>query len=173
MNSAACHQLRRNQPAARHNASPISGTQASANAGVPYLRTFSTCFSCCVCGNIQPMPKVTMPPSVLPSVPSSNAGQNNSGCSFKTPNSTASEPPGSKVAARKLLMNNPHRLKSLVKRWASESKAIHRSLIACARWAHAEIGAGKVARPASMLFLRCQQISDRAFRHFRREAQRL
>ena len=33
---------------------------------------------------------------------------------MSTPNNTASEPPGNNVAERKLEMNNPHRLRSLL-----------------------------------------------------------
>ena len=51
-----------------------------------------------------------MPPSVLPSVATASAGQYWCGFNFRTPKSTASDPPGNSVAARKLLANKVHRL---------------------------------------------------------------
>ena len=36
-------QCRRSQPAARQSASPISGTQASSNSGLPQRSSFSMC----------------------------------------------------------------------------------------------------------------------------------
>ncbi|MNC93116.1 hypothetical protein D3C83_96720 [compost metagenome] len=56
-----------------------------------------------------------MPPSVLPRVATPSAGHHCCGCSFSTPNSTASEPPGSRVAARKLDANSAQRLASSLK----------------------------------------------------------
>src|SRR3989304_71954 len=51
-----------------------------------------------------------MPPSVLPRVATASAGQYCCGLNLSTPNSTASEPPGSSVAARKLLAKSAPRL---------------------------------------------------------------
>ena len=53
-----------------------------------------------------------MPPRVLPVVATARAGQNEPACCFSTPNSTASDPPGRSVAARKLAMNKAQRLVS-------------------------------------------------------------
>src|SRR5688572_13395091 len=50
------------------------------------------------------------PPRVLPAVATVRAGQTVSGCSLSIANRTASEPPGSSVAARKLLANRVQRL---------------------------------------------------------------
>ena len=56
------------------------------------------------------MPKLTMPPSVLPTVARARVGQKVSGKALRTANNTASDPPGSRVAARKLLMKSEVRL---------------------------------------------------------------
>src|SRR5262245_41844231 len=53
-----------------------------------------------------------MPPSVLPSVATPSAAASNGGCALSPAKSHASEPPGSSVAARKLLANSVQRLAS-------------------------------------------------------------
>src|SRR3990167_6371453 len=50
-----------------------------------------------------------MPPRVLPAVASATASAACCGCSFRKPNSTASEENGTTVAARKLATNKPAR----------------------------------------------------------------
>lgn len=110
INKAACHKLSLSHPAARHIASPSKGTQASSSTGEPKRRNFSTCLSFCVWGSTQPMPNETIPPRVFPKVPSKSAVQNDSGYHFSTLISAISDPPGSKVAARKLPIKNDNRL---------------------------------------------------------------
>jgi len=44
------------------------------------------------------MPQLITPPKVLPTVATAMAGQNNSGLSWIRPNTTGSEPSGSRVA---------------------------------------------------------------------------
>lgn len=109
-NSVDHHGFRRNQPAATHKGSPSNGTHDKSRAGVPQRRTVSSPFSGLVWGSNRPSRNDDIPPSVLPSVATDNAAQNWSGCSFSTPKRTASDPPGSRVAARKLLANRAPRV---------------------------------------------------------------
>lgn len=110
MNSVDHHGFRRNQPAATHKGSPSNGTHDKRRAGVPQRRTVASPLSGLVCGSNRPSRYDDIPPSVLPSVATERAIQNWSGWSFSTPNKTASDPPGSRVAARKLLANRAPRV---------------------------------------------------------------
>ena len=68
---------------------------------------FSTVFSS---GSNRPIRYDLIPPSVLPMVAKTSACQCKSEYANNTPTSTASDPTGSRVAARKLLVNNAIRL---------------------------------------------------------------
>ncbi len=108
MNSAHCHEFNFSQPAATHRGSPIQGSQASNNIGLPKL--FTRCMTLAEialarCGKNRPIQYELMPPSVLPAVAATSACQKLCGSILRYPNNANSDGTGKMEPAAKLTKN--------------------------------------------------------------------
>ena len=99
---------RRSQPATAHSGSPTMGSQDRRHARGPKRSSQRSARGCAALAIVRDAfvralravahPEVMAPPTVLPAVATSTAGQNRSGLSLTSPNTAGSEPIGSSVA---------------------------------------------------------------------------